>query len=69
MRRLQVYEAMNYAEKHGFSYILTYSPTAQFRMRFPIDTGTAIAKHLRVLDMEIADMVTDAIEHGWVELR
>jgi len=69
MRRMQVLEAMNFAEKHGYSYILTYSPTVQYRMRFPVNTGMALSSHLVELELEVSEIVTDAIQHGWVELR
>lgn len=34
MRRMQVIEAMNYAERRGWTYALTYNPAIQYQMTF-----------------------------------
>lgn len=34
MRRMQVIEAMNYAEKRGWTYALGYNPEIQYQMTF-----------------------------------
>ena len=56
MRRLQIIEAMNFAEKKGFVYVIEYWPSAQYKMHFARpEWSVRVLKHLKKLDMPVED--------------
>jgi len=56
MRRIQVIEAMNFAEKRGFIYVIEYNPNRQYKMHFyKWEMTLEVAKHLEKLEMPVKD--------------